>query len=140
MADILDLFPARVRFVDADGRLTVEAFRALAKVFERIGGSTGPSTTDLATSDDEDSGLEEFKHEVSKTLDGLAMLPPSAFDPFTDPLHPLAQPHDPYTDPLHPLPQEHVDVQHILTELAGLREEVTRLRAEVQGLQEGTTP
>jgi hypothetical protein len=140
MAGILDLFPARVRFVDADGRLTVEAFRALAKVFERIGGSTGPSTTDLATSDDEDSGLEEFKHEVSKTLDGLAMLPPSAFDPFTDPLHPLAQPHDPYTDPLHPLPQEHVDVQHILTELAGLREEVTRLRAEVQGLQEGTTP
>jgi hypothetical protein len=123
---ILDLFPARVRFVDADGRLTVEAFRALAKVFERIGGATGASTTDLAQSDDEDSGLEEFKHEVTKTLDG-----------FTDQLHPLAQPHDPYTDPLHPLPQEHADVQHILTELAGLREEVNSLRAEVQGLQEG---
>jgi hypothetical protein len=137
MAGILDLFPARVRFVDADGRLTTEAFRALAKVFERIGGATGPSTTDLATSDDEDSGLEEFKHEVGKTLEGLAMQPASEFVPFTDPLHPLAQPHDPYADPLHPLPQEHVDVQHLLTELAGLREEVNNLRAEVQGLQEG---
>jgi hypothetical protein len=124
MAGILDLFPARIRFVDADGRLTPEAFRALAKVFERVGGATGPSTTDLATSDDEDSGLEEFKHEVSKMLDGLAMLPATVPDPFTDPLHPL--------------PQEHVDVQHLLTELAGLREEVARLRAEVQGIQEGT--
>jgi hypothetical protein len=121
---ILDLFPARVRFVDADGRLTVEAFRALAKVFERIGGATGASTTDLAQSDDEDSGLEEFKHEVTKTLDGLAMLPATVSDPFTDPLHPL--------------PQEHAVVDHLLTELAGLREEVARLRAEVQGIQEGT--
>lgn len=126
MAGILDLFPARVRFTDADGRLTPEAFRALQKVFDRIGGATGASTTDLATSDDEDSGLEEFKHEIGKTLDGLAMLPaPDRYES---------------ADPLHPLAQEHVDAQHILTELAGLREEVTRLRAEVQGLQEGTTP
>jgi hypothetical protein len=121
---ILDLVPARVRFVDADGRLTPEAFRALAKVFERIGGATGASTTDLALSDDEDSGLEEFKHEVSKTLDGLAMQPASVFEPFTDHMHPL--------------PQEHAEVQHLLTELADLREEVARLRTEVQGIQEGT--
>jgi hypothetical protein len=140
MADILDLFPARVRFVDANGLLTTEAFRALQKVFERVGGATGSSTSDLANSDDEDSGLEEFKHEVSKTLDGLALEPAAVFEPFTDPLHPLAQPHDPFTDPLHPLPQEHIDVQHLISELAGLREEVTRLRAEVQGLQEGTAP
>jgi hypothetical protein len=140
MAGILYLFPARVRFVDANGLLTPEAFRALQKVFERIGGATGSSTADLATSDDEDSGLEEFKHEVSKTLDGLALEPAAVFEPFTDPLHPLAQPHDPFTDPLHPLPQEHIDVQHLISELAGLREEVTRLRAEVQGLQEGTAP
>jgi hypothetical protein len=140
MTTPLQLFPARVRFTDANGLLTPEAYRALQKVFERAGGATGPSTTDLATSDDEDSGLEEFKHEVTKALDGLALEPTAVFEPFTDPMHPLAQPHDPYTDPMHPLPQEHAEVQQILTELAGLREEVTRLRAEVQGLQEGTTP
>lgn len=121
---LIDLFPARVAFVDANGRLTTEAFRALQGVLDRVGGTTGASTTDLAISDDEDSGLEEFKHETSKALDGLAMQPASVFEAFTDPLHPL--------------PQEHVDVQHILSELAGLREEVARLRAEVQGIQEGT--
>jgi hypothetical protein len=120
----LDLFPSRIRFVDDGGRLTPEAVRALSDVFARIGGSTGPSTTDLAQTDDDDSALEEFKHEAAKSLDGLGLTPAVVFDPFTDPLHPLAQ--------------QHSEMQHLLTELAGLREEVSMLRRQITDLSQGT--
>jgi len=48
MATILDLFPARVPFVTADGRLTPEAVRALTTLFVRVGGASAPSNTELA--------------------------------------------------------------------------------------------
>ena len=38
MATTLALFPARIRFTNADGTLTPEAFRALAQLLERVGG------------------------------------------------------------------------------------------------------
>lgn len=76
MATSLDLFPARVRIADKDGYASPEFLRALKALFERVGGSTGPSTTDLATSDDDDSGLEEFKHEIIKRIEALEQLPP----------------------------------------------------------------
>jgi len=44
---VLNLFPARVRFVNEDGTLTNEAYRALQMVFERVGGSLGDSGTDV---------------------------------------------------------------------------------------------
>lgn len=37
----LDLFPARIQFVTADGRLTPEAYRAMNLLYGRVGGSTG---------------------------------------------------------------------------------------------------
>lgn len=47
MANILQLFPARVRFTNADGTLTPEAFRALQALFERVGGSFGDVGEDV---------------------------------------------------------------------------------------------
>lgn len=46
---VLSLFPARVKWTDANGYLTPEAFRALGALFERVGGAVAPSITDLAT-------------------------------------------------------------------------------------------
>ena len=37
----LTLFPARIRFVNSDGTLTNEAYRALQVVYDRIGGPLG---------------------------------------------------------------------------------------------------
>jgi hypothetical protein len=72
----LPLFPARIRFVDANGFLTREAVAAWTGLWERTGGIDAPTNTELVQSDDDDSGLEEFKHEASKWMDGLFSAPP----------------------------------------------------------------
>jgi hypothetical protein len=46
----LNLFPARIRFVNGDGTLTPEAYRALQIVFSRVGGTLGDSGTDVYAS------------------------------------------------------------------------------------------
>lgn len=43
----LNLFPARIRFVNADGTLTPEAFRALRILFDRVGGPLGDNGQDV---------------------------------------------------------------------------------------------
>ena len=43
----LNLFPARVRFVNNDGTLTNEAYRALQIVFGRVGGALGDTGMDV---------------------------------------------------------------------------------------------
>jgi hypothetical protein len=135
---ILDLFPARIRFVGPDGRLTPEAYRALNDVFERIGGATGPSTTDLAVTDDDDSGLEEFKHEAAKGLQALDLEPATVLEPYIDPMHPLATEHQQYADPFHPIHQEHARSDEPDTEIASLRERITVLEAEINNLKQGS--
>lgn len=46
---LLNLFPARVRFVNQDGTLTAEGVRSLAIVQERLGGATGVIYADTIT-------------------------------------------------------------------------------------------
>ena len=43
----LNLFPYRVAFVDAQGRLTPEAYRALMALSDRVGGSFGDQGVDV---------------------------------------------------------------------------------------------
>lgn len=43
----LSLFPARIRFTNADGTLTPEAYRALRILFDRVGGTLGDNGTDV---------------------------------------------------------------------------------------------
>jgi len=47
MAQILSLFPARIRFVNNDGTLTPEAYRALQSLLERVGGPLGDNGVDV---------------------------------------------------------------------------------------------
>ncbi|MEY4345874.1 MAG: hypothetical protein RL032_1706 [Pseudomonadota bacterium] len=42
----LNLFPARIAFVNPDGTLTNEAYRALTVLFARVGGPLGDNGTD----------------------------------------------------------------------------------------------
>jgi len=42
----LALFPARIRFVNADGTLTPEAYRALQEIVQRTGGVLGTTGSD----------------------------------------------------------------------------------------------
>lgn len=44
---VLNLFPARVRWCNADGTLTSEAFRMLEVLVERVGGVLGDTGTDV---------------------------------------------------------------------------------------------
>lgn len=48
MGTVLNLFPARVAFVNADGTLTPEAYRALQTLLARVGGPTGWGMDDVA--------------------------------------------------------------------------------------------
>jgi hypothetical protein len=43
----LSLFPARVRFTNADGTLTAEGYRALQIVYQRLGGAMGDEGVDV---------------------------------------------------------------------------------------------
>lgn len=43
----LNLFPSRVAFVNPDGTLTPEAYRALRIIYDRVGGAMGDSGTDV---------------------------------------------------------------------------------------------
>lgn len=122
---VLDLFPTHVVFVGPDGKLTAPAARAMQALFKRVGGATGASTTDLAVSDDDDSGLEEFKHETMKGLDAAAMLPAQVGESFTDPLNPISQ--------------QHSEIQILQTELAGLREQVALLASQINDIQQDST-
>lgn len=47
MAQALSLFPARIRFTNADGTLTAEAYRALQGLLERVGGPLGDNGVDV---------------------------------------------------------------------------------------------
>lgn len=82
----LNLFPARVAFVDAQGRLTPEAYRALMALYDRVGGSFG------------DQGIDVFGGSISSPTDH-----PTLSEAVTQPLDAgiewanIAQPQ---TDPL----------------------------------------
>lgn len=45
MSNPLNLFPARVAFVNQDGTLTPDALKALAILLQRVGGTSGTSVT-----------------------------------------------------------------------------------------------
>jgi hypothetical protein len=125
--NLLQIFTTRAsKFTHPDGTLTREAIRMFDMLFDRVGGATSVSMADLALSDDDDSGLEEFKHEAGKVLDGLGMVPPVVFPEFTDPLYPLHQ--------------DHPEVQQLLSEVAELRAQVAEMQKQINGIQEGTTP
>lgn len=102
-----------------------EALRSLNVLVERVGGTTGISVNELAITDDDDSGLEEFKSEQGKVIEGLMKAPPS-----------VILPADAFSsDPTFSFQL----IEPLLNELCGLREELASLRARVNDIQQGTT-
>ena len=125
MATSLDLFPARVAFVDiGTGRLTQEGYRALQTLFLRVGGAIGPSMADLSIADDDDSGIEELKSETAKALDALALAPVAADMQFGDALTPAAVEFTPPDAPEN--------------EVSSLREQIAEMLRTINDLQQGT--
>lgn len=111
MSNALSLFPSRVQFVDPKtGLLTVPALKALAMLLDRVGGPVAPTITELSFSDDEDSGLEEFRAESAKFLEGLSVLPP--------------QP-------------DYQAIEHLQTQLEEAREQIAEMRKELDDLKQG---
>ena len=102
---------SRQRFVKEDGTLTREALALWNAVLTRIGGPVSVTINELALIDDDDSGLEEFKHESGKRFDAQAMAP---------------------------IPYEHPAVQQLLSEVAELQSTVAVLRRQINDLQQGT--
>lgn len=56
----LFLFPARVRWSNADGTLTPEAYRALQALLDRVGGTLGDQGTDSAADVNGDATLSSL--------------------------------------------------------------------------------
>jgi hypothetical protein len=109
---VLDLFPARVAIGHVNKQpvyASDEFLRALRVAFLRLGGAIGPSTTDLAVSDDDDSGLEEFKAEMFKALTGLDLQP--RYEPSRE--------------------------DQLEAEIASLREEIAVLRTAIDAINQG---
>ena len=82
----LNLFPSRVAFVDAQGRLTPEAYRALMALYDRVGGSFG------------DQGIDVFGGSISAPSD-LPMISEVVTQPL-DAVIEWANVSQPQTDPL----------------------------------------
>ena len=65
MATALNLFPARIRFVNEDGTLTPEAFRALQTLMVRVGGPIGDNGVDVFG---DQTGTASIDSSISDTV------------------------------------------------------------------------
>ena len=109
MANPLSLFPARIRFVNADGTLTPEAYRSLQGLLERVGGPVAPGIGDLDAQQLASTGAPELRAELVAAIDGLASVP--AIEP--------------------------LQIDALLSEIHGLRETVARLASKINDLEQG---
>lgn len=92
------------------GMATAEELRWRAQMLNRVGGGVAPTINELTFSDDEDSGLEEIRHELTKAIEGLQSAPPLV---------------------------EQTQVDALQTEVCELREVVAELRKELDDLRQG---
>ena len=71
MATTLSLFPARIRFVNDDGTLTPEAYRALQTLVDRSGGILGDNGVDtfgdLTGAGSQDSSITDMVAQQTST-------------------------------------------------------------------------
>lgn len=81
----ISLLPPRVPIVDTrTGVMSREWYAFFQRVFDRIGGVTGVSTTDLYVSQFADAGIEEMKHEIEGDRNQFDSLPPQTQIPQDD--------------------------------------------------------
>lgn len=134
--------PARVPIgKDADGR-PVMIERAwldyfCQQLFNRVGGETAPTNSELVVDMSDDAGLEELKSEFFKAADGLASTPPRSETLPTDDQAPPGAFFTPPQDDTAPpgaffTPDAPQDAR-----IQALESEVAQLRAIVDGLMQG---
>jgi len=117
---MLNLFPARVRFVNADGTLTSEASRALADLMVRVGGVLAPTIDELDAQQYSDAGIEEAKAFAFALAGEFGALP-------------LPVPAAPCESAAPVCEALRLDV--LATEVHELRETVAQLRTEIDNLK-----
>lgn len=125
MATALKFVPPRVAMVDPrTGLISREWYLFFQGVFDRIGGSTGPSTGDNFESLFEDAGNSETNAALFSAEQGLQQLP-------------IVEP--PTVDQLDRAPRyEDYTVDVLLAEISGLRDQVAELAKEVDALKQSS--
>ena len=128
MSEGLRFVPPRVAFTDPrTGMITREWYLFLQGVFDRIGGATGASSSDLNASLFEDAGSGETNAMLFNVDQAFGQLPPAVALPVSEQGFDQAPPDA-------PLPP--VDI--LLSELAELRSQVAELRKELDAVKQGS--
>lgn len=122
MATVLSLFPARIRFVDDDGTLTPEAYRALQTLMVRVGGPIAPTINELDAQQYADAGIEETRALLYAAGNEFGSAPAAAPMPADDPLLP---------------PVCGATVDSLQSDVNDLRETVARLTTQINDLNQG---
>lgn len=111
MTDPIKFIPPRVALLDPrTGLISREWYLFFQGVFDRIGGATGSSTTDLATALFEDAGSSETNAMLFSAEQAAGQVPPNAAIPV---------------------------VEQLQAELSELRDTVAELRKEIEALKQG---
>lgn len=120
--EIIKFIPPRVPLTDPrTGVISREWFLFLQGVFERVGGATGPSTTDISVSLFEDAGTGETNATIFAVDQALSQLPVPGCSVALGDQTPR---------------QEHAQLTHLQCELNGLRELVAEMAKEIQALKQ----
>lgn len=111
---------ARLRFVDDKGMLTRDGVMFLVGIFNRVGGSSGPSIPDVETSLAEDSGISETQAVLFTLGDEVKQDRSSAaIEAVTTEI------------------KKDIDSLYQLGDVSALRAEVAELRKMINDLQQG---
>lgn len=112
MSEALKFVPPRVPLIDSrTGLISREWFLFFQGVFERIGGATGPSTTDISSSLFEDAGSGETNSLLFALDRSLNQVP---------------------------VPPAIIAVDQLLAEISEMRDTISELRKEIDALKQGT--
>ena len=109
MAEVLNLFPARIQFVNPDGTLTLQAYRALQTLMVRVGGPIAPTINELDAQQYADAGIEEGKASLFAFMRDMESTPQ---------------------------PDRPIQVENLVTEVASLREAISNLMTQINDINQ----
>ena len=123
MANVLNLFPSRIRFVNEDGTLTPEAYRTLQTLLVRVGGPISESITEIVASlTDAQTAIGVIDAEILAISSEVGNAPIPLMPVFQDPLLP---------------PQSCAVVEALQSDINALRETVAALTTQINDLKQG---
>lgn len=125
MTDPLRFIPPRVQLTDPrTGMISREWYLFFQGVFDRIGGTSGSSSTDIVASLFEDAGSSETNAMLFELEQAVGQYPaPTTQDMFQD---------------LSPTYQQATQLDNIIAELSALHDRVAELVKELDSIKQGT--